>query len=280
MNWAVRDIHVQFAQRPALDGVSFDIEPGHVHAVIGGDGAGKSTLLKVLAGLDVGQTGSTRLPPPERIGFVPSSGGIFGDLTVDENIEFVANAYRLRDWRNRAVDLLDRAAIGQFGSRIAGRMSGGQRRKLAGCMALLPQPELLVLDEVTTGVDPVSRMELWRLVATAAGNGAAVVAATTYLDEAERMQHVLLLHEGRALASGTPAAIVAGIRGTVEDLDYPTRPDTAWRAGRRWRQWSPSPVGDRRPVTLTLEDAAIVLELGAGHASRTPTTNHPEEILS
>lgn len=278
MNWRIDDITVRFGAVTALDGVSSILEPGQLHAVIGGDGAGKSTLLKVLAGLDVGQTGSVRLPSPERIGFVPSAGGIFGDLTVDENIEFIADAYHLRDWRGRAGDLLERAAIAQFGDRIAGRMSGGQRRKLAGAMALLPRPELLVLDEVTTGVDPVSRMELWRLVAGAAADGAAVVAATTYLDEAERMESVLLLHEGRALTSGSPADIVASIPGAVHQLDHPLRPGSAWRIGRRWRQWSPTPIPGLAPEPLTLEDAAIVLELLAADPTLAP--NADQEIRS
>lgn len=270
MNWSLDDITVRFDDTIALDRVSLEIERGRIHAVIGGDGAGKSTLLKVLAGLDVGQTGSTQLPPPERIGFVPSSGGIFGDLSVDENIEFVADAYGLDDWHSRANLLLTSAGIEQFRDRIAGRMSGGQRRKLAGCMALLSQPDLLVLDEVTTGVDPVSRMELWRLVASAAANGAAVVAATTYLDEAERMAHVLVLHEGRALASGSPGDVIDATPGFVTELDRPTHPTQAWRIGRRWRQWTPAPIDGHPPAAWTLEDAAIVLELGADRSSAGP----------
>jgi ABC-2 type transport system ATP-binding protein len=277
VSWVVRNVDVRFSQTLALDQVTLEMEPGRIHGVIGGDGAGKSTLLKVLAGLDIGQRGVIRLPAPERIGFVPSHGGIFGDLTVSENIEFVADVYGLRGWRHRAERLLDRAAIGQFGDRIAGRMSGGQRRKLAGCMALLPEPDLLVLDEVTTGVDPVSRMEIWRLVADAAASGAAVVAATTYLDEAERMEQILLLHEGRCLASGTAADIVASIPGVVHELETPTSRNDAWRVGRRWRQWSSTPIEGQQVRHPTLEDAAIVLELSAErltlHTPRTEENN-------
>jgi ABC-2 type transport system ATP-binding protein len=158
--------------------------------------------------------------------------------------------------------LLTRAGIERWGERLAGRLSGGQRRKLAGAMALLPEPRLLVLDEVTTGVDPVSRMELWRLVAGAAATGTAVLAATTYLDEAERAKTVDLLHEGRVLASGDPSAIVAAAPGRVTDEETPIDRARAWRRGRRWRQWHPAEeaqVHDRP----TLEDAAIVLELVA-----------------
>jgi ABC-2 type transport system ATP-binding protein len=263
MSWFVRDVTVRFGDALALDRVSLEIESGRMHGVIGGDGAGKSTLLRTLAGLDVGQSGHTSLPSAERIGYVPSAGGVFGDLTVEENMRFVADAYRLRDWRRGATHLLDRAGIGRFGDRIARRLSGGERRKLAGCMALLPRPDLLVLDEVTTGVDPVSRMELWRLLTGAAADGAAVVVATTYLDEAERMAHVLLLHDGHVLAAGAPEEITSSMTGVVQLVPEPTDREHAWRAGRSWRQWSPEPIPGVAVRSPTLEDAAIVLELAA-----------------
>lgn len=263
MTWSVADVTVRFGDRTALSGVDLSVERGQVHAVIGGDGAGKSTLLRVLAGLDLGQTGRMDLPAEGRIGYVPSHGGVFGDLTVEENLEFVADAYRLAHWRSRGQVLLERAGLGSFADRLGRQLSGGQRRKLAGSLALLAQPDLLVLDEATTGVDPVSRMELWRLIAAAAAAGAGVVASTTYLDEAERAAAVTLLHDGRRLASGTPQAIVDGIPGAVFDCARPEDRTRAWRRGARWRQWDPE--ADRSTgIEPTLEDAAIVRELVAG----------------
>ncbi len=261
MSWSLGSVSVRFGATTALDKVSLDVERGVIHAVIGGDGAGKSTLLRVLTGLDIGQTGSIRLPTPERIGFVPSHGGLFTGLTVAENMEFVADAYQLPDWQDRATLLLERATIQRFRDRLVENLSGGQRKKLAGCMALLPEPDLLVLDEVTTGIDPVSRLEIWRLVTNAAARGAAVVAATTYLDEADRAGSVTLLHEGRVIASGTPDEIIASVPGAVADRATPGERATAWRHGSRWRQWEPEGVRHR---SLTLEDAAIVHELIAG----------------
>lgn len=263
MTWSVADVTVRFGDRVALSGMDLTIEPGRIHAVIGGDGAGKSTLLRVLAGLDLGQTGTMRLPAEDRIGYVPTEGGVFSDLTVDENVEFVAHAYRLSEWRPRGDALLERAALQPFGDRLGRQLSGGQRRKLAGSLALLAQPDLLVLDEVTTGVDPVGRMELWRLIAAAAASGAAVVASTTYLEEAERAETVTLLHEGRRLASGPPRTIVEGIPGAVYDRAEPEDRDRAWRRGARWRQWDPA-ADPATGVEPTLEDAAIVHELLAG----------------
>ena len=262
MTWGTAGVVVRFGSTRALDGVDFTVEAGRVHAVIGGDGSGKSTLLRVLAGVRAADEGAVRRPPVGQIAFVSAGGGVFPDLTVIENVEFAAQAYGLSDWRERADHLLRRAGLAAFPNRLAGRLSGGQHRKLAGTMALLPTPELLILDEVTTGLDPFSRMEIWRLVADAAAAGSAVVAATAYLDEAERAEHVLLLHEGRVLAAGSPSAIIDAIPGNVEDTAEPDDPARAWRRGRHWRQWRPDAA---RPAEtrLRLEDAAIIGELSA-----------------
>lgn len=265
MSWGAHDLTVRFGSNVALADVDIEVEPEEVHAVVGGDGAGKTTLLRALAGIGVPHSGTLRLPAAGRTGYVPPAGGVFGDLSVAENIEFVADAYRLRSWRDRADTLLERAGLAEFRSRLAAQLSGGQRRKLAGSMALLPRPGLLILDEVTTGVDPVSRLDLWRLIAGAAADGAAVVVATTYLDEAERAAEVLLLHEGRVLGSGEPRQIVAAMHGTLSDEDVPLDRATAWRHGSRWRQWHPN-GSDRDGVPPTLEDAAIVAELNSGGA--------------
>lgn len=262
MTWGVQDLTVRFGDVTALSSVTIQLEPGTVHAVVGGDGAGKTTLLRVLAGIGLDAAGLIDLPGVGKTGYVPPDGGVFTDLSVDENMQFTADAYRLRDWEARAESLLGRAGLAQFGERLGGELSGGERRKLAGSMALLSTPELLVLDEVTTGVDPVSRMDLWRLIAGAAAGGAAVVVATSYLDEAERAGSVLLLHAGATLASGDPAAVIDGMQGAVVDLAVPENVATAWRKGRRWRQWEPA--GRRRAENaVTLEDVAIISEMVA-----------------
>ena len=266
MSWGTDGLVVRFGATIALDGVDMAVEPGRVQAVIGGDGSGKSTLLRVLAGVRREDAGVVRRPASARIGFVSAGGGVFPDLTVAENVEFVADGYGLSGWGARAAGLLDRAGLAPFADRLAGHLSGGQHRKLAGAMALLPEPELLVVDEVTTGLDPHSRLEIWRLLAGAAAGGAAVVAATAYLDEAERAEHVVLLHRGGVLAAGSPQSIVDGVPGCVEDSDVPDDPDRAWRRGRRWRQWRPA--GARSGGSpLTLEDAAIIGELRAGNGA-------------
>ena len=266
MTWGCDNLSVEFGATPALTGVSVECVSGEVLAIVGGDGAGKSTLLKALAGISGPYRGTLMLPGAGLTGYVPAEGGIYRDLTIDEHLEFLSTVYQLTDWQERATDLLTRTDLVDFGDRLAGNLSGGQRRKLAAAMALLPRPQLLVLDEVTTGVDPVSRMGLWRLIAGAAAEGAAVVFATSYLDEAERAGTVLLLHNGRTLARGEPAAVVAAMPGTVSDSDQSGPAQRSWRRGRRWRDWDPNgvPTGNDR---VSLEDAAIVAELiAAGDA--------------
>lgn len=259
MSWGATDLSVTYGPVTALDGVSIECVPGEILAVVGGDGAGKSTLLKALAGISVPHRGALHLPDHGSTGYVPSEGGIYRDLTIDEHLDFVSTAYRLTDWKGRADELLARTDLADFGDRLAGKLSGGQRRKLGAAMALLPRPELLVLDEVTTGVDPVSRMGLWRLIAGAAAEGAAVVFATSYLDEAERAGTVLLVHEGRVLAAGSPTDVATAMRGSVTESDRPGAPERSWRRGRRWRHWDPASTG--AGGNGSLEDAAIVAEL-------------------
>jgi ABC-2 type transport system ATP-binding protein len=246
-SWGCRRLGVRYGATVALEEVSFEVSEGTVAAVVGGDGAGKTSLLRALAGTVRPAAGTVRRPDERRLGYVSAGPGIWTDLTVDENLSFSGRAYGLAGARDR----------------LAGRLSGGMRQKLALAMAVAHEPDLLILDEPTTGVDPVSRAELWRLLAASAAGGAAVVVATTYLDEAERAATVLVLDRGRSLLAGTPDEVVAATPGLV--VDAATRPDgiPSWRRGSRWRAWSPD--GSTPPgtglATLDLEDAVIVAQL-------------------
>lgn len=197
--WGVRDLTVRYGRHTALDGVTLDVPAGAVTAVIGGDGAGKTTLLRALAGVAPAASGSVGRPERRRIGYVAGAAGVYKDLSVDENVGFVARAYGVdpREAARRRDALFATTGLTGTGERLAGRLSGGMRQKLAFALAMLHEPELLILDEPTTGVDPVSRAELWRLIARAAAAGAAVVVSTTYLDEAQRAANILLLEDGR-----------------------------------------------------------------------------------
>jgi ABC-2 type transport system ATP-binding protein len=265
MRWGVQDLEVRYGGTLAVTGVSFEAAPRTVTALVGADGAGKTTVLRALAGAVRPAAGHVTRPPATGIGYVSAGPGVWRDLSVAENLAFAASAYGLRgaEAARRTGELLERTGLTGARTRLAGQLSGGMRQKLAIAAALLARPGLLVLDEATTGVDPVSRAELWRLIARAAADGAAVVLATTYLDEAERATTAVVLHRGVTLAAGPPDEVVAAMPGAV--LTSAARPDgaVAWRHGRGWRIWSPDGGGvpGAERMRPRLEDAVIVATL-------------------
>ncbi len=265
------ELVVRFGSVTALDHVSLDTPEGQVTCVIGGDGAGKSTLLRALAGAVQPERGRIRGPGQAGIGFLPAGSGLYPDLSVEENLEFSARAYGLArgSYQERQADLLARTGLAPFAGRLAGALSGGMRQKLGVVHAMLHQPRLLVLDEPTTGVDPVSRADVWWLVTRAAAEGAAVVVSTTYVEEAQRASRILLLGSGRTLAAGTTEDILASVPGRVRLADTrPEGPDRhrSWRRGTRWRVWEPDTTGhgpEPGSYRPDLRDAVTVAELRA-----------------
>ncbi len=266
MTWGVERGTVTFGRVVAIRDVDLRVDPGSVVVVVGGDGAGKSTLLRVLVGLVRLSAGQVRRPGKRSIGFVPATAGVYEDLTVEENLAFVARAFGVggHDRRARADQLLGQTGLVDARRRLGGQLSGGMQRKLALAMALLPDPRLLVLDEPTTGVDPVSRAELWRLISGEAARGAAVVVATTYVEEAHRGATVLLLDGGRIIAEGAPPDIIDAVPGAVGVLRGTRRPPgQTWRRGTAWHVWSPDgrlPDG-AEPVRPSFDDAVMVAAL-------------------
>jgi ABC-2 type transport system ATP-binding protein len=272
--WGVDEVSVAYGKTVALDSVSLSAPPGQVTAVVGGDGAGKSTLLRCLAGVLAPDSGTVRRPAKERSGYFPASSGIYPDLTVTENLEFRGRGYGMSRQlvRERAAEYLDRAGLANASDRLAGQLSGGMRQKLAVIAAMLHHPDLIVLDEPTTGVDPVSRSGLWWLIARAAAEGCAIVLATTYLDEAERCASVLVLDSGTVLASGTAEKIVAAMPGSLRAVHARPEGEAAarsWRRAGRWRVWDPDPGGlaagpaDRDVIAPDLQDAVTVAALAS-----------------
>lgn len=271
MRWGLADVHLTRGRNVALADVTVPVDPGSVTVVVGGDGAGKTSCLEVLAGLAEPDAGAVFRPAKERIGYVPATAGMYEDLTVQENLDFTAGAYRLPagERGQRADELLRLTGLAGARRRLGGQLSGGMRRKLAVAMAVLHAPELLILDEPTTGVDPVSRAELWRLISRAA-EGAAVAVATTYVNEAARAGRVVLLEAGAVVASGSPGEILRGVRGAVGTTRAAVRPTPlSWRRGASWRVWAPAgglPDGVQR-VQPDFQDAVITATL-AGEQAR------------
>ncbi|MGA7986785.1 MAG: ABC transporter ATP-binding protein [Candidatus Dormiibacterota bacterium] len=266
MSWGLEDASVAYASRTALDHLTLPALPSTVSVVVGGDGAGKSTALRALVGLVRLTSGVARRPAKQEIGYIPATAGLYVDLTVDENIAFAAGAFGLRgsELTRRSESLLERIGLSAARGRLGGQLSGGMQRKLAVGMALLHRPAMLVLDEPTTGVDPVSRAELWRLISGAAVDGSAVVVATTYVDEAHRASSIVLLEHGRTIAFGSPADIIAAVPGTVgRVVSAEQPPGLSWRWGTTWRVWSPShhlpPGAEARQPDF--EDAVMIAAL-------------------
>lgn len=262
MTWGMRNVTVEVGSATALDAIDLDVDAGRIAAVVGGDGAGKTSVARTMVGLAVPLRGEVRRPA--QIGYLPSSSGVWPDLTVIENLGFVADAHRIGrvDRRARFERLLHAAGLEGAADRLGGQLSGGMRQKLGIAMAMLPQPAMLVLDEPSTGVDPVSRTEMWSLMTGAALQGTAVLFTTTYLDEAERAHTVTALESGRVLASGTVGQIAAAVPGSITRVRGIAA--QSWRRGRGWRSWSSDPGTGNGGHDLTdlLVAAAMAREEG------------------
>lgn len=203
----------------ALRGVSLTVERGELYGIIGPDGAGKTTLLRILATLllpDAGRASLAGLDVVARyrdirrlIGYMPGRFSLYQDLTVEENLQFFATVFGTTISANRhLVDDIYRQ-IEPFGNRPAGKLSGGMKQKLALCCALIHKPEVLLLDEPTTGVDPVSRKELWAMLLKLRREGITILVSTPYMDEAKLCDRIALMQQGRFLGADTPRGIAA-----------------------------------------------------------------------
>jgi ABC-2 type transport system ATP-binding protein len=266
----------RYGELVAVDGISFRVERGEMFGLIGPDGAGKTTTLRTILGLLAPHGGSVRtlgLDPirrgaeiSRRIGYLSQRFSLYGDLSVDENIAFFAAIHGIADWKPRRDELLERLRLAPFRGRLADRLSGGMKQKLALACTLVHTPELLVMDEPTTGVDPVSRRDFWRILSRLQAEGLTILLTTPYLDEAERCQRVALMDHGRLLSVSTPEELRAGGQGTrqvmVELIASPRRRAEELLAGRG-DVAEVEAFGERLHVTLRDVDPAA-----AGDASR------------
>lgn len=229
----VEGLTKSFPNVRAVDHLSFDVQPGEIFGLVGPDGAGKTTTLRMLAGVmppDEGNAtigGCDVVHDPEgakrHLSYMPQRFGLYEDLSVDENIRFYADLFgvRKRDRQDRAAQLLKAAGMSEFRERLAGKLSGGMKQKLALVCALIHWPKVILLDEPTNGVDPVSRRDFWRILYELMSEGVAILASTAYLDEAERCHRVGLLHQGKLLFCDTPANLKAQLGKDVLSIFSP-----------------------------------------------------------
>ena len=300
-----RDIRKAFkrgngATANALDGVSLTVEHGGLTALVGPDGAGKTTLIRLIAGLMVADGGELNVlgidiakdpqAVQDRVGYMPQKFGLYEDLTVQENMDLYADLHGVTREERAAVypQLMEMTNLGPFKKRLAGKLSGGMKQKLGLACTLVRAPDLLLLDEPTVGVDPLSRRELWEIILHLVNDrGLTVLLATSYLDEAERCKHAVVLHEGTVLAQGAPETVtrVAAERTFVTTptqgeparvlqarlLDDPNVVDAVPQGGKvRLVKAEGGTLGklDASPVRPRFEDGFMILLRQAAEARR------------
>lgn len=255
--------------RPAIDTIDLTVESGQLYGLVGPDGAGKTTLLRILSTVIKPTSGSAHLAGFDVIkqsddvrgllGYMPQAFSLYPDLTVKENLKFFAdiNGVPAREQKQRIDELLDFARLTEFTTRRSENLSGGMRKKLALACALIHQPKILLLDEPTTGVDPVSRRELWHLLAKVIQQGVTVLVSTPYMDEAERCSTVSIINQGRMLITGAPIELENQMPFQI--VEVKARPRHALRAVAdqtegvlSWRA-----VGDRLRLSVDNPNAVM-----------------------
>jgi ABC-2 type transport system ATP-binding protein len=249
----------------ALRGVTFGVAEGEMFGLIGPDGAGKTTAIRALCGLLHVDGGSIRVlgKDPVRqhrdvtatVGYLSQRFSLYGDLSIDENIAFFAEIHGVRDFQARRDRLLEITQLTKFRGRLADQLSGGMKQKLALACTLVHEPRVIVLDEPTTGVDPVSRREFWKLLSQFLAQGITIVMSTPYLDEAERCSRIALLHEGRVLALDQPGQLRAGLTGTLFEVVVAAPREALDKLSARPGITSAQLFGDRLHVWLDAADA-------------------------
>lgn len=256
--------------RSALDNYDLHVEAGQLYGIVGPDGAGKTTLLRILSTVLTPTSGYAQIDGFDvikqseqvrsRIGYMPQAFSLYPDLSVLENLRFFAdmNGVSREKQKKRIAELLEFARLTEFASRRSENLSGGMRKKLALACAMIHEPEILLLDEPTTGVDPVSRRELWQLLAKVIERGVTIVVSTPYMDEAERCDVVSVIYQGKSLISGSPVymeqqmpfkiiEVNARPRGTLRQVADSIDGVIQWRA-----------VGDR--LRLSVNNSMAVQE--------------------
>jgi len=224
------DLGKRFGALEALKGFNLDVEQGEIFGLLGPDGAGKTTALRLLASVMRPSSGDAWImgyhvvrqasKVRENIGYMAQRFGLYQDLTVMENINFYADLYGVsgKARKEKIEELLAFSNLSAFTGRLAGHLSGGMKQKLSLVCALIHTPKVLLLDEPTSGVDPVSRREFWNIIYELARKEVTVILSTSYMDEAERCNRIGLLHEGKLLAVGTPKELKGSLGGSVIEI--------------------------------------------------------------
>lgn len=254
-----KDLHKNYSHKgqPAIDGLNFKILPGQLFGLVGPDGAGKTTTLRILSTVMEQSSGAVMIAgfdirsqvekARQHIGYMPQNFSLYPDLSVIENLHFFADLQDVpvKQKKKRIPELLAFSRLGQFQSRKAGNLSGGMKKKLALACALIHDPAVLLLDEPSTGVDPVSRRELWAILAEVIDRGVTALVSTPYMDEAERCHQVGIINQGKLLSVGAPDELEAALPFNILEVKAKPRKEMRRIAGQTQGVLEWRPVGDR-----------------------------------
>ena len=256
----LEDVSRRFGDLMAVDRLSLEVHRGEMFGLIGPDGAGKTTTLRMVLGIlspGSGVVETCGLSPTrqrrrlaDRVGYLSQKFSLYGDLSVDENIAVFAEIHAVRNWQPRRDALLDMVRMTPFRDRLAARLSGGMKQKLALVCTLVHTPELLVLDEPSTGVDPVSRRDFWKLLSRLRREGLTILLTTPYLDEAERCGRVALMDKGRLLTLDAPGNLRSQVEGSFLEIVARPRKQAVERLREHPEVGSVEVFGDRLHVNL------------------------------
>ncbi len=229
---ALNNVTKKFDELIAVDSLSLEINRGEMFALVGPDGAGKTTTIRMICGIAPPTLGSINIlgfdvqkqsgEIKNRIGYLSQRFSLYGDLTIDENIEFFAQIHGVYDFKKRRNELLEFTRLTKFRNRLAEKLSGGMKQKLALACTLIHTPEIILLDEPTTGVDPVSRRDFWKVLSSLLKTGITILMTTPYLDEAERCNRVALMDQGKILMADTPSNIEGVMKGEIVEIVCPS----------------------------------------------------------
>jgi len=224
----IKDLKKSYGDVEAVCGVTYEVGKGEMFGLVGPDGAGKTTTIRILCGLlnpDSGEAltfdkniTKNRKEIQNQVGYLSQKFSLYGDLTVDENIEFFADIHGVKNFEERRNELLEFTRLTPFRERLADNLSGGMKQKLALACSLIHRPKILYLDEPTTGVDPVSRRDFWKILSSLLKEGITIFMTTPYLDEAERCNRVALMHNGKIISLDTPQKIKESINKDVIEI--------------------------------------------------------------
>lgn len=256
----IKNLKKKYGELIAVDGVSYEVNKGEMFGLVGPDGAGKTTTMRMLVGLLNPDEGNAEILGhdlltqknliKDEIGYLSQRFSLYGDLSIDENIEFFADIHGVKNFEHRRKELLEFTRLTPFRDRLADKLSGGMKQKLALACTLIHKPKIIFLDEPTTGVDPVSRRDFWKILSNLLKDGVTIFMTTPYLDEAERCSRVALMDKGSIISCDTPKNVKDSMHmQVIEIICNPVR--KAYNVVKASTTYEVQMYGDRLNVAVT-----------------------------